>query len=234
MGDLFLEMRKELRHRSTKKHRDATLRFFKEDINPYGVKQSDIRELVKLYTPKAKELGWVHFSPIAEKMLADGWLEEGILGIKLMEKMKKHFDQDTINLFEKWIDNHITNWAQCDAFSSLVGNLIEAKPGLADNVVKWTRSHNKWKRRAAAVSFVIHARNGRFMDYVFLVAESMIRDRDYIVQRGVGWLLKEASRSHEKEVVEFIRKRKNKMARTTLRYAIEKFPDKLRQELMKK
>ncbi|MBU0530769.1 MAG: DNA alkylation repair protein [Nanoarchaeota archaeon] len=234
MSKLFLEMRKDLRHRSTKKHREGALRYFKEEINPYGVRHSDMKELVSKYTPTVKKMGIKRFTPIAERMFEEGWFEEGNLAIKLMEKLKNKFDDDTFKLFDRWVDKYVTNWAHCDGFSAwLVGSLIENKPELAGDVLKWTRSPNRWKRRAAAVSFVVHAKHGRFMDYIFLVSEAMLRDSDDMVQKGVGWLLKESTKSNQKEVVEFIRQRKHKMPRTMLRYAIEKLSPELKRELMK-
>jgi len=233
--DVFLEIRKDLRHHSTKKHREASLRFFKEHVNPYGVRHEQMRDLLKKYTPVVREIGAKEYLPVAEKLLADGWFEEGELAIKLMENFEKDYDQTTMKLFEKWVDDYIKNWAHCDWFCTrLVGRLIEKDPSLAAEVVHWTKSRNRWKRRASAVSFVLHARKGRFLDYVFLVAETLLHDKNDMVQKGVGWMLKEATKSNEAEVVEFIRQRKHNMPRTMLRYAIEKLPTKLRKELMEK
>jgi 3-methyladenine DNA glycosylase AlkD len=61
-----------------------------------------------------------------------------------------------------------------------------------------------------------------------------LKDKDDMVQKGYGWLLKEASRTHEREVFDYVMKHKAKMPRTALRYAIEKMPEKLRSKAMKK
>jgi 3-methyladenine DNA glycosylase AlkD len=55
-----------------------------------------------------------------------------------------------------------------------------------------------------------------------------------MVQKGYGWLLKEASRAHQQQVFEYVIKNKKNMPRTALRYAIEKMPTNLKQEAMKK
>jgi 3-methyladenine DNA glycosylase AlkD len=53
-----------------------------------------------------------------------------------------------------------------------------------------------------------------------------------MVQKGYGWMLKVASQVHQKEVIDFIMQRKDKMPRTALRYAIEKMPAELKQRAM--
>ncbi len=55
---------------------------------------------------------------------------------------------------------------------------------------------------------------------------------DDLVQKGYGWMLKDASVYYQKEVFDFIMRNKNKMPRTALRYAIEKMPQSLRKKAM--
>jgi 3-methyladenine DNA glycosylase AlkD len=62
----------------------------------------------------------------------------------------------------------------------------------------------------------------------------LLSDKDDMVQKGYGWLLKEASRKHQKEVLNYVLKNKKKMGRTALRYAIELMPKELKTEAMKK
>ena len=55
-----------------------------------------------------------------------------------------------------------------------------------------------------------------------------------MVQKGYGWMLKEASNIFQKQVFDYVMKRKNKMPRTSLRYAIEKMPQSMKKKAMKK
>jgi 3-methyladenine DNA glycosylase AlkD len=59
-----------------------------------------------------------------------------------------------------------------------------------------------------------------------------MKDTDIMVQKGVGWLLKEASKKHPKEVTEFLLKWKNKTTRLILNYAVEKLPIKLKKKVL--
>jgi 3-methyladenine DNA glycosylase AlkD len=97
-----------------------------------------------------------------------------------------------------------------------------------------TKSDIRWAKRGAAVTLILPARKGMVLDTVFEIADNLLEDKDDLVQKGYGWMLKEASKQHQKQVYDYIIKNKAKMPRTALRYAIEKMPPDLRKEAMKK
>lgn len=77
-------------------------------------------------------------------------------------------------------------------------------------------------KRAAAVSLIIPARQGKFLNDIFEIADILLLDRDDMVQKGYGWMLKAASQAHQDDVLNYVVKNKTAMPRTALRYAIEK------------
>ena len=87
-------------------------------------------------------------------------------------------------------------------------------------------------QRAAAVSLILPARRGEHLAEVFEIAEALLASPDDMVQKGYGWLLKEASRQHQQQVFEFVMARKATMPRTAFRYAIELMPKELKAEAM--
>jgi 3-methyladenine DNA glycosylase AlkD len=89
-------------------------------------------------------------------------------------------------------------------------------------------------RRAAAVSLIVPAKKGKYLDTVLEIAGLLLTDKDDMVQKGYGWLLKEASRRHPEEVFDFVMSNRKEMPRTALRYAIELMPEAQRKETMKK
>lgn len=66
------------------------------------------------------------------------------------------------------------------------------------------------------------------------IASILLRDPDDIVQKGYGWMLKEASRLHQPEVFQFVLDHKREMPRTALRYAIELMPEEIRKTALLK
>jgi 3-methyladenine DNA glycosylase AlkD len=80
----------------------------------------------------------------------------------------------------------------------------------------------------------VPVRNRLLLDEVFKTADMLLTDDDDMVQKGYGWTLKEASNQFPDEVFRYVMKNKRRMPRTALRYAIEKLPQKMRKEAMKK
>ena len=89
-------------------------------------------------------------------------------------------------------------------------------------------------KRAAAVSLIIPAKKGHFLNEIFTISDRLLPDKDDMVQKGYGWMLKEASKLHQDEVYQYVLEHRKDMPRTALRYAIEKMPPELKAEAMKK
>lgn len=98
----------------------------------------------------------------------------------------------------------------------------------------FAKSENRWVRRSAAVSLIVAARNGKFLKEILEIADILLEDKEDLVQKGYGWMLKAASQRNEQVVFEYVMKNKDVMPRTALRYAIEKMPKELKAKAMEK
>ncbi len=105
---------------------------------------------------------------------------------------------------------------------------MRLEPRHSQRLLEWTGSGNRWRRRAAAVSLVPIARRGEMLEEAFTIAERLMTDGDDMVQKGVGWLLKETSREHPDEVREFLLRWRDRTSALVLRYASEKLPKDMR------
>jgi 3-methyladenine DNA glycosylase AlkD len=106
-----------------------------------------------------------------------------------------------------------------------------------ENIVKLkelAKSENRWMRRASAVSLIIPARKGKFLNEIIEIADILLLDKDDLVQKGYGWMLKVASQKNQQEIFNYVIKNKSIMPRTALRYAIEKMPNNLKIIAMEK
>ena len=92
-----------------------------------------------------------------------------------------------------------------------MGDFIEKFPEYTDELKRWTQSDNRWMRRAAAVSLIVPAKHGKFLKESIEIAGLLLTDTDDMVQKGYGWLLKEASRKHTSEVFMYVMKNKKVM-----------------------
>lgn len=89
-------------------------------------------------------------------------------------------------------------------------------------------------KRAAAVTLIVPARKGFFLKDIFGIADILLTDKDDMVRKGYGWMLKAASQAHKREVFDYAVPYKAAMQRTALRYAVEKMPAELRAEAMRR
>jgi 3-methyladenine DNA glycosylase AlkD len=111
---------------------------------------------------------------------------------------------------------------------------VQKYPASIGEIVSWTDSSNRWLKRASAVSLIIPAKKGLFLNEILIISDRLLTDKDDMVQKGYGWMLKEASNLHRDEVYQYVFKRRRDMPRTALRYAIEKMPPEMKKEAMKK
>jgi 3-methyladenine DNA glycosylase AlkD len=149
--------------------------------------------------------------------------------------MVDKFEPSDLELFSRWIESYVDDWAKCDTLCNhTVGGFIEKYPESVSELKRWAKSKNRWLRRAAAVSLIIPAKQGNFLPDVFEISDILLSDEDDMVQKGYGWLLKEASRKHQKEVLDYVLKNRKTMPRTALRYAVELMPKELKAEAMKR
>lgn len=84
------------------------------------------------------------------------------------------------------------------------------------------------------MTLIVPARKGLFLNEIFGIADILLTDKDDMVQKGYGWMLKAASEVYEREVFDYVMSHKAVMPRTALRYAIEKMPAELRAEAMRR
>lgn len=235
MEEIIENLRKELQKHSDPKLKESGKRFFKEDVKMYGMKTSTGSEISKRYFKEVKDLGKEKIFSMCEELWESGYMEESFIACNWSYNLHKEYKEEDFKIFERWIKKYVSNWASCDTFCNhTVGTFIEMYPKYISELKRWTKSTNRWVKRASAVSLIVPARKGLFLKDIFEIADILLLDRDDMVQKGYGWMLKVTSKLHQKEVFDYVMKNRSIMPRTALRYAIEKMPKELKQEAMKK
>jgi 3-methyladenine DNA glycosylase AlkD len=235
MDSIIETIREEFRENADEKTRKSGERFFKEEVRLYGLKAAFIRQVSKKYFMQVKEKSKEEIFVICETFWKSGFIEDGFIACDWSYRLHKQFAQEDFEIFEKWLARYVTNWASCDTFCNhTVGEFVEMYPEYLGRLKVWARSENRWMRRGAAVSLIIPARKGKFLGDIFHIADILLLDRDDMVQKGYGWMLKAAGEAYEKEVFNYVMQHKANMPRTSLRYAIEKMPKALKAKAMEK
>lgn len=235
MNTTIKTLRQQLEDHSNIEFREGSQRYFRETIRCYGVRTMKVTEISKDIFKTLKEKPKSEIFILCEELWKSGILEESFIACNWSYRMHKQYEPDDFRTFEKWIDKYVYNWASCDSFCNhSVGEFIVKFPEHVEELKKWATSNNRWMRRASAVSLIIPARRGKFLKDILEIADILLVDKDDLVQKGYGWMLKASSQAHQQEIFEYVMSKKTIMPRTALRYAIEKMPVKLKDEAMEK
>jgi len=235
MQRLVERIRQDLKASADEKTQKSFQRFFKEKAKFYGVKTGTVGKIAKEYWREAKLLDKPELFRLCEELLRSGITEEAFVVSFWLPNAVERLEPEDLATFELWIERYMDNWAKCDGFCNhTVGGLVEKHPESVSELKRWAKSDNRWLKRAAAVSLIVPAKKGLFLQEAFEISDTLLLDPDDMVQKGYGWLLKEASRKHQKEVLDYVLRNRKAMPRTALRYAIELMPKEVKAEAMKK
>jgi 3-methyladenine DNA glycosylase AlkD len=190
----------------------------------------------------AKEgFAWVRTVPkaelfqLCERLLDPGAWEQRTIAFEWAFRIRRQYTGQDFARFESWLAKYVDGWGSCDDFCThAFGDLIFKFPAHIPRVKTWTKSDNRWFRRGAAVVMIYGIRREQRFEDCFEIADLLLMDGDDLVQKGYGWMLKEISKYDLQTVFEFVMQRKERMPRTSLRYAIEKFPPEARRLAMEK
>ena len=235
MNSIIDKVRDQLEKSIEIKTKENSQRFFKEKIDFYGVKVPVVKKISKDSFKEIKTYDKSEIFRLIEILWQSGKLEESFIACNWTYSLRESFQPKDFPVFEKWIDLYINNWASCDTFCNhSMGEFIQMYPEFLGELKEFTKSKNRWMRRASAVSLIIPARKGLFLDAIFEIADNLLLDNDDMVQKGYGWMLKVASQTYMNDVFDYVMTKKAVMPRTALRYAIEKMPEELKRQAMKR
>jgi 3-methyladenine DNA glycosylase AlkD len=235
MNSIVENIREELIRNANEKTRIQGEKFFKDNVKIYGLKAAAITAIGRKYYKKFTDKNKTAVFSLCEDLWRSGYMEEAGIACMWSYNVRKQYLPADFRIFEKWVNDYVTNWAACDTLCNhTVGTFIEMYPEFLSGLKKWALSANRWVKRASAVSLIVPARKGMFLSDIFEIADILHSDKDDMVQKGYGWMLKVASQAHQDEVFRYIMKKKSTMPRTSLRYAIEKMPPELKMRAMAK
>jgi 3-methyladenine DNA glycosylase AlkD len=162
-------------------------------------------------------------------------LESKAIGIEVVRRFHREFSPRLLPIWHGWLaEGYSSNWATTDAIcGSLVGPLLAAHPRLALQMRRWARHRSLWVRRASAVSLVPLARRGRSLSLAYGVARALHRDREDLIEKAAGWLLREAGKTDPRRLERYLLRRGRTIPRTTLRYAIERMSPFMRRKILR-
>jgi 3-methyladenine DNA glycosylase AlkD len=227
------QIRRALKEGGSAEHAQAVQRFFKEEIKSHGWYTADLRRAaVRVRRQIQKERGLDFLVEVADQLFLGSVLEEKIVALFLLEKLDAEFGDSEYQLFESWL-GRIISWADHDALVHyLIAPMVAAKPARLKTVFRWAKSADRWHRRAACVALIRGAREKMFFREIIQLADLLLADEDDMVQKGLGWLLRESAKHDAKRTVAYLMKIRGRASRLVLRTACETLPATMRKQVL--
>lgn len=232
-----VEARRELRRLAHPSGTFDASRYFRgaDDLGFYNVGTDAMRSLARsIHAAHQKEWSIDDAMVFAERLIVDRHLEAKSIGIELVARYRRDFTPRLLPIWKQWLAwNHSANWATTDAIcASLIGPLLVRYPPLGARMRLWAGNRNVWVRRAAAVSLIPSVRLGLARDLSYEIARRLHGDEHDLIQKAVGWLLRENGKQDPARLERYLRANGPSIPRTTVRYAIERFPALKRRALL--
>lgn len=229
----LLELKKDLKEVANPAIAKHLQRYFKTGKGQYGegdiflgIKVPNLRLISKRYHDiSIEETSQLIDSPLHEERMSGLFI--------LINKFKKGNESCKSLIFELYLSktDKINNWDLVDLSApSIVGEYLLSKDYAI--LLELAKSNHLWKKRIAIISTLRFIKEGIFNPSIE-VSLLLLHDKHDLIQKGVGWMLREIGKRNFELEEAFLQKHYKNMPRTMLRYAIEKFPESIRFDYLK-
>lgn len=199
--------------------------FFKTGKGEYA--EGDI--FLGISVPQSREIAVKYkYLPLSDvlALLQSKIHEERLIALLLLvHNFKKGNDAEQKEIYEFYLQNtkYVNNWDLVDlSADKIIGEYLLDKS--IEVLFELARSKNLWERRIAVVATYAFIKTKKHEE-ALKISEILINDTNDLIQKAVGWMLREVGKRVSRDVEEkFLKLHYKTMPRTALRYAIEHFP----------
>lgn len=214
-------------------HAEGVQWFFKEEIKSRGWYTAELRQVaVRFRRTIIREQSLPFLIKVADQLFRGRVLEEKVFAVLMLEKITDQLKDPEFRLFEAWVDR-VTSWADHDGLVHyLIAPMIVAKPSRSSLVFDWAKSKSRWHRRAACVALIQGTRRKMFLAQIKRLSNLLLSDEDDMVQKGLGWLLRETVKHGPPATLAYLRQIRGRAPRLVLRTACETLPPAARKRIL--
>jgi len=198
-------IRRVLKDGGSAPHAQGVQWFFKEEIKSRGWYTAEMRKVaVRFRRAIVRERGSDFLLEVADKLFQGRVLEEKVFAVLMLEKLVDKFGDSEFRLFESWLAR-ISSWADHDGLVHyLIAPMVASKTTRVKRVFVWAKSSRRWHRRAACVALIQGTRRKLFLPEIKQLSNFLLSDEDDMVQKGLGWLLRETAKADPKQTVPYL------------------------------
>ncbi len=198
------------------------------------IKTSDVRRVSALVYRDLPDKSKEFVFAVCESLLEQRNWPMKVIAFDFAYRVRKQYDRDTFPPFERWLEQYLRGWGDCDDFCThAFGELICQYPELSERTLLWTQRDEFCLRRAAAVVLIPSIKQNKYAETKPLrVSDLLMQDEHDLVRKGYGWMLKVLSTKQPELVFDYLMQHKETMPRVSFRYALEKMSEEKRRILM--
>ncbi len=207
-------------------HTEEVQRFFKHEVQSRGWYTAELRKVaVRFRRAIIAENGLPFLLQVADQLFRGDVLEEKVFAVVMLQGIVNGFGKADFKVFETWLDR-VNTWADHDALVHyLIGPMIAAETAYLSRPLRWAKARERWHQRAAAVSLIHSTRQHKNFGDIRRITEILLSSGDDMVQKGLGWLLREAAKANPEQTVEYLMTIRERTPRLVLRTACETLPE---------
>lgn len=227
------QIRLALRDGGSAEHASGVQWFFKNEIKSHGWYAADLRRAVRRCRKEIlREHEFDFLVKVADQLFFGSVLEEKVAAVFLLEDLDNRCGDREFRMFQAWLDR-ISSWADHDGLVHyLIAPAVVAKPGRVKDIFRWAKSPDRWHRRAACVALIRGARAKMFFAEIVQLSNLLLADSDDMVQKGLGWLLRETAKFDAGRTVPYLMKIRGRAPRLVLRTACETLPAAVKKKVL--
>ena len=228
-------IRRVLKDGGSAPHSEDVQWFFKEEVKSRGWYTGELRKVAGRFRRTIlREQGMPFLVAVADELFTGRVLEEKVFAVFLLENQTHLLGDREFRLFAAWIDR-VSSWADHDGLAHyLLSPMVSAKPSRCSEVFRWAKSRNHWRRRAACVALIRGVREKKFFPETIRLTKLLLDDKDDMVQKGLGWLLRETAKYDPKRTVPFLMTIRDRAPRLVLRTACETLAADMRKRVLQR
>ncbi|MGI6524564.1 MAG: DNA alkylation repair protein [Bdellovibrionota bacterium] len=233
---LYQEIKNELLCAADKKVAQDSARYHKYDgYRSYGVKTSVRDRILKSYKRRISALSCKDSVALALLFYRDRVEETVLAGNFILQTNIDSLGVDHLAFLDRAL-NYFNSWSTIDDFCiDVLQPLLNRYPQEVLKLISnWNRSKNMWKRRASVVAFTRKCgESGKFTKPALALCENLLKDKEDLVRKGVGWCLKDVLRGDQEKVLQYVKDlRKRGVSSTITLYAIRDLKGAQRAEVL--
>ena len=202
----------------------------------YGVRAEGQKKIIRAHRKAIRTLNQSEQIALAKRLIQSRYGEQQRVGLFILEPLAAYFVPERFDELDGLV-RCLHGWSKIDGFSgTLLRDILFQYPlEMAQWVRQWNQDSDMWLRRASVVLFTRQvARSGQFNDFALEMCHNLIHDPELLVQKGVGWALKDLMRSDKPRLIETVKSlRAQGVASVITLYAIKDLKAAERADILK-